>query len=123
VDELDAAQTAAVHEWLDWILHDGDGWPQPEPVELPPLIEYPVPSLPEPDDHYTRHVCGEAVTPYGQAYERWLGPHDSCADCGWSPTLPLPSLDDTADRLVEVLGAEVAQTWALLLAERLGGQP
>jgi hypothetical protein len=118
-DELDHEQTAIVHEWLDWMLHEGEGWPTREPVEIPPLIEYPVMPPAAPVEHFTIHVCGEVIVPYWRRYERWLGPHDACEDCGWSPALPLPSLEDTAVRLVEVLGRDDAARWVLRLLVRL----
>jgi hypothetical protein len=72
------------------------------------------------DQHYTRHACGPTVPSHGRAYERWLGAHDVCEDCGWSPSLPLPSLHDTAARLCAVLEPDDVEAWWRLLGEHLG---
>jgi hypothetical protein len=42
-----------------------------------------------------------------------------CEACGWSPSLPLPELDECAERLVFVLGRGDAPLWARVLVRRL----
>jgi len=45
-----------------------------------------------------------------------------CDGCGWSPSLPLPMLDDCADALVFALGWDDALLWARALVCRLEGR-
>ncbi len=63
------------------------------------------------------HVCGahwdgERFVPY----QRLLWPAEFCAECGWSPTLPVPRLRDAANALTGAIGQDDAAAWAWALA-------
>jgi hypothetical protein len=68
-------------------------------VELPPIP-------PEALFHY----CPDG-------YESILRPGEVCGACGWSSTLPLPSLRDCACRLVDVLDGRDGLGWARALVQ------
>jgi hypothetical protein len=97
LDDLSPEQEAVAREWLEWVLHEGDGWPQPEPVELPPVFDHPVTVPPPMPDDAVLHECGPVLRGYGMRYRRWLCPGEECSDCGHDPGLT--TLDEFERRL------------------------
>jgi hypothetical protein len=118
--ELDAEQAETVHDWLDWILGEGDGWPEREPVELPARFDVGALQLPPVPPDAVLHACGGEVPGYGIRYQRLLRPGDACPDCWLDPGFPIPDLDACRLRLVALLGPADAAVWVRELARLLG---
>ena len=117
LEQLSADQVDLVHDWLDWMLHEGEGWPTPERVDLPvpgrPPAGVDVPASP-PDS--VLHARGGEVGGYGIPYERSLRHTESCPDCGECPSLVSLSV---AERSLRAMYGPDAVWFGRALARRL----